>query len=419
MTRRFSTAFGEPLSDESVRYVNEVRQRITQPISAKFNTDFNIFRFVLSAERLHKKEKDIVEAAAKALNNHLRVRKALDLDNQPVRGFDENPMFIKKLMPKGEILDAHDSQNRLLWYIEYATITVESIAHALQSSQACKYQFWQFEYMLRKVMAQEEKTGRLSGIRHVVDMNGYEINPFTMVFVSSGTLAYYSQLFHYENYPELVTPIDIVNIAKWIHVPYKIAKAMMPAGFSDKFRLHDNNFLKSLTEEIDIENIPTTLGGKNENIVCIGAQKVPHNEYWVPENPELLHHLEHLHIPAKKTRHISLDITEPKTLNWYFRTDGDVFFGIFYEGKLDSNENHHIEVDSLEMIYPWLKLSAKLVHERDSLVCQRSGRYHIVFCNRHSWFSRRSVEHYLYATDAEEKAHRVHSDGSLSSAIHH
>ncbi|VDL75446.1 unnamed protein product [Nippostrongylus brasiliensis] len=355
MTRRFSTAFGEPLSDESVRYVNEVRQRITQPISAKFNTDFNIFRFVLSAERLHKKEKDI--------------------DNQPVRGFDENPMFIKKLMPKGEILDARDSQNRLLWYIEYATITVESIAHALQSSQACKYQFWQFEYMLRKVMAQEEKTGRLSGIRHVVDMNGYEINPFTM--------------------------------------------AMMPAGFSDKFRLHDNNFLKSLTEEIDIENIPTTLGGKNEDIVCIGAQKVPHNEYWVPENPELLHHLEHLHIPAKKTRHISLDITEPKTLNWYFRTDGDVFFGIFYEGKLDSNENHHIEVDSLEMIYPWLKLSAKLVHERDSLVCQRSGRYHIVFCNRHSWFSRRTVEHYLYATDAEEKAHRVHSDGSLSSAIHH
>lgn len=36
-------------------------------------------------------------------------------------------------------------------------------------------------------------------------MTGYEINPFTMVFVSSGTLAYYSQLFHYENYPELVS----------------------------------------------------------------------------------------------------------------------------------------------------------------------------------------------------------------------
>ena len=113
-------------------------------------------------------------------------------------------------------------------------------------------------------MKQEEKTGRLSSLRHVVDMNGYEINPFTMLFVSSGTLAYYSQLFHYENYPELVTPVDIVNIAKWIHVPYKLAKTMMPSGFSDKFRLHDNHFLKSLKEEIDIVHIPESLGGENK-----------------------------------------------------------------------------------------------------------------------------------------------------------
>lgn len=95
-------------------------------------------------------------------------------------------------------------------------------------------------------------------------MNGYEINPFTMLFVSSGTLSYYSQLFHYENYPELVNPIELVNIAKWIQVPYKLIKAMMPAGFSDRFRLHDGNFLQYLTSEISIEDIPTTLGGNNE-----------------------------------------------------------------------------------------------------------------------------------------------------------
>lgn len=61
-----------------------------------------------------------------------------------------------------------------------------------------------------------------------------------------------------------VTPIEIVNIAKWIHLPYKVAKAMMPAGFSDKFRLHDSNFLEALTEDIELDLIPTTLGGKNE-----------------------------------------------------------------------------------------------------------------------------------------------------------
>jgi hypothetical protein len=99
-------------------------------------------------------------------------------------------------------------------------------------------------------------------------MNNYEINPFTMLFVSSGTLSYYSQLFHYENYPELVNPIEMVNIAKWIHVPYKLIKTMMPAGFSERFRLHDGHFLPTLTSEINIEHIPTSLGGKDPVRFC-------------------------------------------------------------------------------------------------------------------------------------------------------
>ncbi|KHJ94532.1 hypothetical protein OESDEN_05532 [Oesophagostomum dentatum] len=154
MTRIFSTSFGEPLSDTSKRYIKEVRSRLTQPISPTYDTDYNIYRFVMSAERAHRKEKDIIEAASNALNNHLRIRKALDLDYQPVKTLDENPIFQKRLMPKGDILDVPDKKNRLLWYIEYATIAVENIATALQSSLLCKYQFWQFEYMLRRVMEQ-------------------------------------------------------------------------------------------------------------------------------------------------------------------------------------------------------------------------------------------------------------------------
>lgn len=60
-----------------------------------------------------------------------------------------------------------------------------------------------------------------------------------------------------------VTPVDMVNIAKWIHVPYKIAKAMMPTGFSEKFRLHDRHFIETLTEDINIDDIPVSLGGND------------------------------------------------------------------------------------------------------------------------------------------------------------
>jgi hypothetical protein len=266
MTKTFSTNYGEPLSAESQKLVNDVRLKITQPLHPKFDKDFNVYRFILSAERLYKNRKDIVEHAAKVLNQHLRIRKCWKLDELPDVAFEENPLFKYRFLPFGQIQEFTDKNNRLLWYIEYKTISVEGIAHGMQTSQSCRYQFWEFEHLLRRVneqvsigsfvltkrtTLQEEKTGCLSSLRHIVDMNGYEINPFTMLFVSSGTLSYYSQLFHYDNYPELVYPIELVNIAKWIHVPYKLIKTVMPAGFSDRFRLHDGNFLQTLTTEID------------------------------------------------------------------------------------------------------------------------------------------------------------------------
>ncbi|EFP10034.1 hypothetical protein CRE_20818 [Caenorhabditis remanei] len=417
MARR--SPFGLPLNDEAKQLVNDVRLRIGQPIHPNFNTDFNVYRFIMAAERTHRKERDVIKYAALALNNHLRYRKALNLDVEHIPSFDDNPIFQKKLMPRGEILTKTDAQNRLLWYIEYATITVESIAHSIRSSEACKFQFLQFEHMLRKVMEQEERTGRLSSLRHIVNMDGYEINPFTMVFVTSGTLAYYSQLFHFENYPELVTPTDIVNIAKWIHVPYKIAKAMMPTGFSEKFRLHDRHFLETLLEDIDVNDIPVSLGGNDTEIKFTDAIKIDPNNYWRVDNADLIDALEGFHVGARKSRIVSINVTTARELKWYFSTDGDIYFGVFFEGDATNNNVEQVEpnLDNMDMVYPWLKITAKLVHEIDHVNLNRVGRYHVVFCNKHSWIHRRCVQFYGQILDDTDNSYkRLYTDGTMSSA---
>jgi len=98
----------------------------------------------------------------------------------------------------------------------------------IQLSLLSSCQFWQFEHMLRLINRQEQKTGRLSSIRHIIDMTGYgmmsfinevthfplisEINPFTMIFVSSGTLSYYSQLLHYDNCKDFKTKNIIISL---------------------------------------------------------------------------------------------------------------------------------------------------------------------------------------------------------------
>lgn len=421
-----STNFGEPLSPQSKKLVNEVRLKITQPIHPNFDTDFNIYRFVLSAERLFKKPNDVVDAAAKALNNHLRIRKSFKLDSTPDLPFEENPIFIRKLMPKGEVQRVTDSSNRLLWYMEYATINVEALAQAIPSSQSIKCQFLQFEHILRLVNAQEDKTGKLSAARHIVDMTGYEINPFTMLFVSSGTLTYYTQLLHYENYPELVTPIEMVNIAKWIHVPYKIARTMMPAGFSERFRLHDSNYLPTLQKEISIEDIPTTLGGKNENIRCQPAVKPEPDQFCNQPKLEFLKTLETIHISPRKARQFHIDVTEPgKTISWYYSTDNEIFFGVFHEpfdntptdNKIINGlkQEKEVNTEELEMVYPWLKIAAKIRHESGSVECNRTGRYWLVFSNKTSWINKRTVNLTIQLSDGKHTK-RCHTDGTFSCA---
>jgi len=418
MTKEASTQFGQPLSSESKKLVNEVRLKLKEPIHPNFNTDFNIYRFILNAERQFNKTKDVVESAAKYLNQHLKFRRCLHLDELEDVPFEKNPIFRRNFLPIGELLPKTDSSGRILWYVEYATITVEDIAHALRSSAACRYQFWQFEHMLRRVNKQEKETGKFSSLRHIVDMTGYEINPFMMLFVSSGNLSYYSNLFHYEHYPELVYPVEIVNIAKWIHAPYRLVKAFMPAGFTDRFRLYDNHFLEELKKEIKAEDIPESLGGLNKDIKCIPAVKMTEGDYWQAPSEKVLDQLEMLHVSAKKQKIFKVDIPENspiKTLSWYYRSDGDIYFGVFHD-PLNSKkkEEKEIDPDSKEMVYPYLKGAAKLVHEFDYVDLEKPGTYYLVLCNRHSWLHRRNIEIVvqLSAPDGSD-AKRVYLDGTI------
>uniref|UniRef100_A0A183CZS1 CRAL-TRIO domain-containing protein n=1 Tax=Gongylonema pulchrum TaxID=637853 RepID=A0A183CZS1_9BILA len=299
------------------------------------------------------------------------------------------------------------------------------LAHLLRSSQSIRYQFQQFEHMLRRVNQQEEKTGRLSALRHIVDLSGYEINPFTMIFVTNGNLTYYSQLLHFENYPELVSPLEMVNISKWIHVPYRIARAMMPDGFTERFRLHDENFLHILLKEIKIEDIPVTLGGKNERIICQSALKRTTEQCSGATDQDLLNSLETIVISPKKRRQIHVDVKESAKLQWYFISDGDIYFGVFYQpveqnssviGTISgSRQEKEIDCDKLEMVYPWLRLAAKIVHEADSIECTRPGRYWIIICNRASWIHRKTVNLAVQLVDEKSGcAKRCHTDGTFS-----
>lgn len=65
------------------------------------------------------------------------------------------------------------------------------------------------------------------------------------------------------------------------------------------------------------------------------------------------------------------------------------------------------------MVYPWLKLTAKLVHEFDAIKCTRPGTYYVVFSNKHSWLTGRSVDILVQLTSEDGQTKRCHHDGTL------
>lgn len=65
------------------------------------------------------------------------------------------------------------------------------------------------------------------------------------------------------------------------------------------------------------------------------------------------------------------------------------------------------------MVYPWFKLTAKLVHEFDAIKCSRPGTYYVVFCNKHSWITGRSVDLLIQLSSEDGLTKRCHHDGTL------
>jgi hypothetical protein len=65
---------------------------------------------------------------------------------------------------------------------------------------------------------------------------------------------------------------------------------------------------------------------------CVPAEKLQPSDYWKPPKTEIVEALEVLHISARRLKYFKIDVDHvPKTLSWYFTTDGDVYFGIFFE----------------------------------------------------------------------------------------
>lgn len=78
--------------------------------------------------------------------------------------------------------------------MEYASFDTAGVLHKLTTTEMLLYNFYFYENMLKVVNDREAQTGRLSAIHSIMDIKGYEMNPWTIMFASNGQMAQLAQV---------------------------------------------------------------------------------------------------------------------------------------------------------------------------------------------------------------------------------
>ncbi|KRX73901.1 Pre-mRNA-splicing factor 38B, partial [Trichinella sp. T6] len=375
--------------------VAELRQRLGSILPARYDTEFNLARWLTSADKVSR-SKGNVDLAEKNLRHHLKFRQALNLNDDQLPTWDENPIYKHQLLPKGHF-EWIASGHFFLWWVDYSTLDMSALLYTQKSTDVLVYHFWKYEQMLRMVNEREAATGHQCTVYAVIDLRQWPFNPLTLLFVNDGQMSYYANLFHYEHYPDLVQPINLINAPTWISLPYRLVKSTMPKDFGDRFRVLNHNYMATLLEELPTEVVPESMGGTNK--ARQNFETIP-SKYPLPGSCEhrievkrLADEAHHFHVNARRRHLIPVECQAGWTLQWRFTTDSALMFGIFFkpasgEQKLPTKPT---DLDKLEMVYPLLRFAAKFVPESGQLKCSTSGTYYLAFCNKSSWWSRRHI----------------------------
>uniref|UniRef100_A0A915JE39 CRAL-TRIO domain-containing protein n=1 Tax=Romanomermis culicivorax TaxID=13658 RepID=A0A915JE39_ROMCU len=422
--------------------VAELRKRLGELLPKNYDTDFNLLRWLINAEKLTGQKTNNVDLAEKQLRNHLRLRAAMKLDEPgAVPPMAENPLQKDRLIPIGST-PLMPGTNKFLWWTDYKTLDMQGLMKSVKSSDMLLYHFWLYEHLLKLVNDQERKTGQMSGHVCVVDMNDYDFNPLTLLFFNSGQMTHYINVFHYEHYPQLVYPIYAINVPKWLYLAYKMIKVLLPKDINDRVRILDHNFRHTMRNEIDPKELPISLGGDmpDDHLKTIPARKLSPDEYYLAheheEDPPLDHCL-HLQVNARRRRFLPVEChSADMVIEYFFTSDAELNFAVFFDPaivephKTDQNDRnrhsifsfgawkqnqHHspneIDTDQMVMIKPPFCVGARYAPERGVVPCDRPGTYYFVFCNKHCWMTRRNV--YLHLNLVENPEEKNNNDNSF------
>jgi len=304
-----------------------------------------------------------------------------------------HPEAIHENFPKAEIFNHLNSvywPGRIVgntkdgWpvYVEsVGKLDTEGIMNKVDEAARIEYGIWKLEdnEVKRKVLEESNGNSETAGMTVVLDLTGVGWGHFSAL-----SLSFFKEASNLSkrNYPETLRRLYIVNTPALFTMMWKIITPMLDKSTLKKTQILGSDYLDVLTQEIDIDVIPSNLGGNAPAISGGGPYYNPGEE----QVKSVGDPWEVATVPRSGVHEKEVVITERGSIIfWEFSTeDHDVGFGVFYKR---AGEDERIED------LPVKRYDSNLEVIRDLLVANKPGTYILHWDNTFSWTKRKFLEY--------------------------
>lgn len=211
--------------------------------------------------RFLKARKYDIDPATEMYVNHITFRNSFGVDTT-LKDFEyeEKGKFIE-FYPQG--YHKTDKQGRPIYIQQVGKIQMKELKKFTTEERMVKFHVQEYERLVHGIMPLCSKlhNKNIDQTFTIMDVKGVGLSSFGPdVRALLGKIIAIDS----DNYPEMMGHMCIINAPLAFRAIWKLVKPMLDARTQGKIEVCPSDFIPALTKWIDIENIPTFLGGKSE-----------------------------------------------------------------------------------------------------------------------------------------------------------
>jgi hypothetical protein len=202
------------------KLIDELRSEVRSDISEKYDTDYNLLRWVRGCNF------DKALALTK-LKTHLKLRRIMDLDNIQTK---QDQCIVDPISPvyaPMSILGTNAPDDNKLVLFEFpGRCDIHGMLKAVQTTPFMLARYRMMEQILDRLNELERNTGRMSGVVFVFDLEGLVFDPSLLSVITGQFRIMWGTLM--EQYPEWIHRLLIINVPIFMNVLWKAFTPFVP-----------------------------------------------------------------------------------------------------------------------------------------------------------------------------------------------